>query len=405
MSSGERAPKPVRRARAWVLLAALALTTIGILMVHSTTADGEDFPSTSARGQILKALVGLVGLVLAARVNYRQIEKHAYSIYFALIAILGGMLVVKAVAGGFNRFINLYVFQVQPSEVMKLGLIVALSRYLRFREDQRRVTGLVGPFLLTLLPMALVLLQPNLGLSLMFPPVLLGMLFVAGAKPRHLLAAVLIVVALIPTAYFLGSDLLHDYQRRRLESFVLRDSSTARNRGYQLEQSLIAVSSGGLTGLGYGQGTQNLLDHLPEKHTDFIFGILCEEMGFAGGVSVVGLYLLLAWGLLRIAVYTREPFGRLTISGIAVAFAAQAFENIGMTLGLTPITGIALPFVSLAGSNLVMSLTLVGVALGIASQPVRVVATRDLSPRDRQRFHRVHDDKAAGQLSSRWAEE
>jgi len=399
--------KPLRRAKAVVLAAAAALTVLGILFVHSTTAAGDAFPSQSARGQIIKALVGFLGLALAFRIDYRRIEKRAYAIYGLLAFVLAGMLAVKAAAGGFNRFISLYAFQIQPSEMMKLGLILALSRYLMFREDQRRVTGLVGPFLITLIPMALVLLQPNLGLSLMFPPVLLGMLFVAGAKPRHLAAAVLAVMVLVPAAYFLSSyfPLLHDYQRRRLESFVVRGPETARSLGYQLEQSIIAVSSGGPAGRGYGEGTQNLLDHLPEKHTDFIFSIICEELGFAGGIGVVALYVLLVWGLLRVAVYTREPFGRLVTTGIAVSFAAQAFENIGMTLGLTPITGIALPFVSLAGSNLVMSLTAVGMALGIASRPVRVVATRDLSPQDRVRFHRVVEDKPAGLLASRWAEE
>ena len=405
MISSSRVPRPLRRARALVLGSALALTVVGVLFVHSTTADGEPFPSLSARGQMVKAAIALVGLLIASRMEYLWLEKRAYMIYCLVAVVLLGMLGVKAASGGINRFISLYVFQVQPSELMKIGLVLALSRYLRFREDQRQVQGLLGPFTLTLVPMALVPFQPNLGLSLMFPPVLIAMLFVAGAKPRHLFFAVLLGVLLLPAAYFLSGvvPLLKGYQKDRLESFVKRDSTSLRNQGYQLRQSIIAVSSGGVTGQGFQEGTQNVLGHLPEKHTDFIFSIIAEELGFVGASILVALYLTLIWGTLRVATFTREPFGRLVATGIAVGFGAQAFENIGMTLGLTPITGIALPFVSLAGSNLVASHLAIGIVLSIASRHVPVVATRDLSPRERKRLLLLHDDRAAGLISTRWA--
>ncbi len=405
MTPGSRIPKPLRRARALVLGSALALTVVGIAFVHSTTADEEPFPSKSAKLQMGKALVALVGLFLATRLDYRWLEKRAYGIYGLLAAVLLGMLGVKIASGGVNRFINLYVFQVQPSELMKIGLVLALSRYLRFREDQRQVLGLLTPFLIMLIPMALVLLQPNLGLSLMFPPVLVAILFVAGAKPRHLAIAVTFAVLLLPAAYYLNDvvPLLAPYQRTRIESFFVRDGAAQRNESFQLRQSIIAVGSGGITGEGYLEGTQNVLKHLPEKQTDFIFSIVAEELGFVGAVGVLALYLALLWGILRVATYTREPFGRLVAAGLAVAFGVQAIENIGMTLGLTPITGIALPFVSLAGSNLVASHIAIGIVLSIATRHVRVVATRDLSPQERKRLHLVHDDKAAGLLSTRWA--
>jgi rod shape determining protein RodA len=387
-----------------ILAIALALTVVGILFVHSTTSDGAPFPSGRARGQILKALAALAALWAVRRIDYRHLERSAYLLYIALAVVLLGMLAVRASSGGVNRFISLYVFQVQPSEITKLGLILALARYLRYREDQRRVSGLIGPFLLTLLPMVLVLLQPNLGLSLMFPPILVAMLFTAGSKPRHLMVAVVLGVALLPAAYFLNSafPLLRDYQRNRLESFVVRDRSNARNQGYQLDQSLIAVGSGGLVGKGYGAGTQNTLKHLPEKHTDFIFSIIAEELGFVGAASVVILFMIFAALIIRVAIYTREPFGRLVTAGIGVAFAAQCFENIGMTIGITPITGIALPFISLAGSNLVASYLAVGIVLAVASRRVRVVATRDLDPPDARRLFLLQEDRPAGLLQARW---
>ncbi|MBI4607281.1 MAG: rod shape-determining protein RodA [Planctomycetes bacterium] len=397
----------VGRWRLVLFASSLALTALGILFVHSTTAYGDPFPSRGARGQILKAAVALAGLLVAARLDYRHLDRWAYAIFWTVAAVLAGMLAVKLASGGRNRFIHLYLFQVQPSELMKIGLILALARYLRFREDQKRVAGLVGPFSLTLGPMILVLLQPNLGLSLMFPPVLVAMLFVSGSRPRHLATAAVAGVTLLAAAY-LASDrlpLLQRYQRDRLQSFVARGSASSRNQGFQLRQSLIAVGSGGPLGKGYGRGTQNTLDYLPEKETDFIFSIVAEETGFAGAGALVLLYGVLVTSILRIGLYTREPFGRLVAAGIGVSFAAQAFENIGMTLGLTPITGIALPFVSLAGSNLVASHLAVGIVLSIGARRVRVVAPKDLDPPAAARVHRLLDDRPAALLEARWPTE
>jgi rod shape determining protein RodA len=394
----------LKRTRLALFALASILTVIGIFFIHSTTGNGEPFPSRSARGQILKGAFALLALFAIGRVDYRWLERHAYAIYAVLISILVVMLGVKLSSGGNNRFIEFDRLQLQPSELMKIGLVLALARYLRFREDQRRVRGLVGPFILTIVPMALVLLQPDLGTSLMFPPVLLGMLFVAGAKPRHLSLALFLGLLLLPAAYFLGDRIpfLKEYQRDRIMAYVKRDETTARGKGFQLRQSEIAIGSGGLTGKGFGEGTQNTLRYLPEKHTDFIYSIISEELGFAGAASVVVFFLLLVLLILKVAVYTREPFGRLAVTGIGVAFAAQSFENLGMTMGLTPITGIPLPFVSLGGSSLLTSFLFLGIALNIASRPVRVVATRDLDPSDRKKILAILEDKPAGLLQSRW---
>ena len=392
------------RLRLALLAVALVLTLVGILFVHSTTSEGEPFPSRLARGQMLKAAFAILALFAVTRVDYRWVDRHAYAMYGVLASVLVAMLAVKLSSGGINRFIQLYIFQVQPSELMKIGLILGLARYLRFREDQRQVLGLVGPFALTLVPMALVLLQPDLGTSLMFPPVLLGMLFAAGAKPRHLTLALFLGLLLLPAAYFLGDRIpfIHQYQRARLTAFVRRDEATARSKGFRLRQSEIAIGSGELTGKGYGEGTQNTLRYLPEKHTDFIFSIIAEGLGFVGAAGVVIFYVLLVALTLRVAVYIREPFGRLAVTGIGVAFAAQSFENLGMTMGLTPITGIPLPFVSLGGSSLLTSFLSLGIVLNIASRPVRVVAPKDLDPKDRKKLLPLVEEKAAGLLENRW---
>jgi rod shape determining protein RodA len=382
---------------------AFGLTVVGVLFVHSTTPGDDPFPSGAARAQILKAVVAIAGFLVVSRLDYRLLDHFAWLIYGAGVLVLSGLLGVKLLFGGLQSSIRFDLFQVQPSEFMKIALVLALARYLRYREDQRQVLGLAAPFLITVLPMALVLLQPDLGTSLMFPPVLLGMLLVAGARPRHLALALLGGLLLLPAAYFLGDrlPLVRDYQRDRIIAYVHRDEVTRQNQGLQLHQSEIAIGSGGLLGKGYTQGTQNRYSFVPEDHTDFIYSIIGEETGFVGAFAVLLSYVLLIVLILNVAIATREPFGRLVAAGIAVAFAAQTLENLGMTMGLTPITGLPLPFVSYGGSSLVTSYLALGIVVAVARRPVRVVASRDLSPRERRRVVLV-PDRPAGLIHRLW---
>jgi rod shape determining protein RodA len=246
----------------------------------------------------------------------------------------------------------------------------------------------------------MVLVQPDLGTSLMFPPVLLGMLFVSGARPRYLVLAVIVGASLLPAAYYLGDriPLFRGHQQDRVNAFFRQDSD-------HLRQSMIAIGSGGLEGKGYGQGTQNTLRHLPEKHTDFIYSIVAEEWGFLGAGAVALLFTVFVTGILRVAVFTREPFGRLAVAGVAVVFAAQSVENMGMTMGLLPITGVPLPFVSQGGTSLVASYGALAIAFNVAVRRVRVVATRDLAPRDPGEPPTMIEDRAAGLLENRWSVE
>jgi rod shape determining protein RodA len=392
-----------------LFLAALALTGVGVLFVHSTTAlEGEEFPGSVARKQILRAGVALAALAVVVRwVDYRFVERRAYVFYWAMVAFLSALLAVKYLRGDDRaiRWFRFVLFDVQPSELMKLAVVLCLARYLRFRDDQRSLGGLVMPYVLTLVPMVLVLLQPDLGTSLLFVPVLLGMLFVAGARARYLVLTIALALAVLPAAYFLGDSLpiLHEYQLRRVTAYFEQHDPAVRSReAYQLDQSEVAIGSGGLFGRGLGRGSQNLLGHLPAKHTDFIFSIIGEESGFVGASSVVVVFLFVVLLSLRVALYTREPFGRLVAAGIAVAFAAQSFQNIGMTMGLLPITGVPLPFVSYGGSSLVASYLALALVMRVASQRVTVVASKDLDPEDRPRVLAVEDPRPAGSLVARW---
>ncbi|MBN1443676.1 MAG: rod shape-determining protein RodA [Planctomycetes bacterium] len=394
----------------WMLgLVVGALTAVGILFVHSTTASpDESFPSQSARAQLVKLAVALIAYGVVSRMDYRWFARHAYAAFALLCALLGLLVAVRYTSGEMAvRWFHLWFFNVQPSELMKLGVIVCLARYLCYREDQRRLGGLALPSLLAFVPMLLVALQPDLGTSLMFPPVLLSLLFVARARPGVLLASIVLAAAALPLVYALKEtvdlDILHKYQLRRLTGYFQQwDPDVRRDEAYQLWHSLVAMGSGGWTGKGWGQGSLNSLGWVPAHHTDFIFSIIGEEWGLVGTASVTLLFLALVTLCFRVALRTREPFGRLVATGIAVAFAAQSIENICMTVGLTPVTGLTLPFVSFGGSSLVTSFIAVGLLVSVARHRVRVVATADLDPEDPVRNLRVAEDRPSGLLARRW---
>ncbi len=388
-----------------ILTISFTLSMIGILFVHSTTAhELESFPSYEAGMQILKLLVGIALLVAILFVHYRVLERLAYVLYAGLLVVLGVLLVLKYAGGAWMvRWLKIGFLSVQPSEVMKVIIVLALARYLRFRKDQIRLSGLFRPLLLTLIPMIFVVLQPDLGTSLMLPPVLMALLFVANARRTHLATAIMAGALLFPAIlavhfYFpqVRKKFIEDYQMNRIVGYVHRDEQSWKDINYQLGQSLIAFGSGGLTGKGYHDGTQNLGKYVPAKHTDFIFSVIGEELGFLGASLVVLLYLGLVLTMLHVAIRTREPFPRLVVTGIATVFACQGLENFGMTLGLTPITGIPLPFVSFGGSSLVTSYLAVAIVLGIAARNVPVVASPDLNPIDEDRVVPVIDDQPGG---------
>jgi rod shape determining protein RodA len=380
-----------------ILLCTLALTAIGIVFVESTTMDLKG-PFTLK--QTLFAVLGTLVLVIVITVDYRQLERWSFVIYGGMLLLLFVLLIAGRV--GIDRWL-LPGKSMQPSELMKVVLVITLAQYLRFRKDQRSLVGLLRPIFLTLVPMFLVLGQPDLGTSLMLPPVLLAMLFVSGARRAHLIVALTLGALLIPGALLVhkyheyipfSETIIKPYQVKRITSFLKRDDRL--KDGYQLDQSVIAFGSGGVTGKGWANGTQNRLKFVPAKHTDFIFSIIGEEWGFVGTSWVVLLYLGLVLLCIQVAVQTREPFGRLVATGIATLLAAQGMQNIGMTLGLTPITGLPLPFVSYGGSSLLTSFLAVGLVLNIGMRRVIVMASQDLNPEDDRRIISVVDDRAAG---------
>ena len=343
-------------------------------------------PETLKQVAFIVTGIGLMLLVLWP--SYQRVGWYAYPIYWAVMLLLGLIVADWAVAHvglhvpvvrvsrSARRWVGFAGAWIQPSEFMKLALVLALARYLRFRDSYRRLGGLIPPFLLTLAPMVLILFQPDLGTLLMLLPVLFAMLFVAGARLRHLALIVVLGCATLPVFYAYG---MKDYQRQRIDVLLkqgTKDEAWHMGDGYQLRQSKIALGTGGVWGTGYGEGLFVQYDGLlPEEQNDFIFAILGHQWGLAGAVLVIAAYGLIVLFGIEVATITNDPFGRLVAVGVIVMIVAQALLNICMTIGLAPITGMPLPFVSAGGSSLWANFLGLGLLVNVAKRRPLLIAS------------------------------
>jgi rod shape determining protein RodA len=253
-------------------------------------------------------------------------------------------------------------FQLQPSEFAKVVFIVCLAAYGAQHRGDLDGARLLRVLVIGGVPMGLILLQPDLGTALVFVAVLLGVLLVGGARPRHL--AVLVLLGAIGTAGVLQAGVLKQYQKDRLTAF-LDPKGDPRLSSYNLRQSEVAISAGGLTGQGLFKGTQTNLSYVPEQHTDFIFTVAGEELGFAGAAVLLALFAVVVWRTWRAAVLARDLPGTLLCVGVLCMLMFQIFENVGMTMGIMPITGIPLPSLSYGGSAMLASFVGVGLVLNV----------------------------------------
>jgi len=353
----------------WVLLGAtLALVTYGLLMLYSATHEDTNIssPFYYVRSQAVGFVLGFVLLVIISLSNYRVLRRFRTYIYGANLAALILTLVIGSGSQevGANRWIELPFFSLQTSELAKLLLILSLGGVLSEGAELRhRFRFVVFTVLYILIPSVLVFLQPDLGTALVFGAILVTMLVVWGIRLPHLgilgggaLVGAVLVLRVLPA---LGLRLLKDYQLKRLTLF-LNPESDPTGLGYQLTQSKIAIGSGMFTGKGYLHGTQTHLNFLPAHHTDFIFAVVGEELGFLGAMLLLGLYSVVIWRTLRIARLSSDLYGRLIAAGVAGVMIFQVFVNVGMTIGIMPVTGIPLPFMSFGSSALVVFLMAIG---------------------------------------------
>ena len=329
----------------WGLVALITIIAcIGFSCLYSA-AGGNLSPW--ATPQIIRFMMGMCGMLVVALIDIRFWYKMAYPC-FALGMLL--LVVVEAmghVGMGAQRWINLGFMKLQPSEVMKIAVVMALARYFHAVsvDDVRRITFLIPAALFVLAPVGLVLLQPDLGTSLMIIMAGLAVFFVAGAPLWMFISGIVGSVASIPVAW----HFLHDYQKKRVMTFLDPESDPL-GAGYHITQSKIALGSGGMEGKGFLEGTQSRLNFLPEKQTDFIFTLFAEEWGFVGGVVLLALFALVFLYCGVIALRCRHDFGRLLALGLMVNFSLYVFINIAMVMGLIPVVGAPLPLISYGGT-------------------------------------------------------
>jgi rod shape determining protein RodA len=348
----------------WILVfATIALAVIGVVMVYSATRGTDGEPTTFfLQRQAMFVGIGIVLMALVAAFDYRHLKDWAVPLgVVALLMLFGVVTPLGSASNGAQAWYQLAGFQLQPSEFAKLALIIALAAFLSFNRselDSRRLGFALG---LAAVPMALIMLQPDLGTVLVFGAIALGMVLVAGARPRHF--AVLLLVAIVGTVGILNSGLLAQYQTDRLTAFV--DSADSTGIAYNQDQAQAAVGAGGLTGQGLFNGTQTGLDFVPEQHTDFIFTVVGEELGFVGAVGVLLLLALIIWRIWRTAQTARDDFGSLVCAGVMAMVMFQAFQNVGMAVGIMPVTGIPLPLTSYGGSSIITIFVAMGLVLSV----------------------------------------
>jgi rod shape determining protein RodA len=345
----------------WLLTIAMGLLAAGsVAFIYSATYRGPGQPMPSLyKWQLVWFGAGLVIYLAAALVDYRVVCHWAAAWYALAIGLLLLVLVVGDRIHGSKSWLGIGRFGVQPAEFAKLAVIVTLAYYLFHRtpEQRRAWTTVLGALGLLAGPMLLILAQPDLGSAMVLAPIGVGLVFVAGARVKHLVLIACAGLLLLPVAW----TQLKPYQKQRLLVFLDPDKDPLQS-GWNLNQSLIAVGTGGWTGKGYLQGTQNQLGYMPRPVTpsDFLFTVIAEETGVLGSVSVLGAYAVILFSGLRIAAEARDRLGTLLATGVVAMLFCHVFINLGMTIGLMPITGLPLPLLSYGGSFVLASMTALG---------------------------------------------
>jgi len=353
-------------------LAAIGLVACSVYTLKTATVD--DIPGSPNHYVIRQAIyagVGIVVMLLVARIDYSRLRELRVGVYALMIGSIVSVILIGTAIRGTKRSVELPFFTIQPSELGKVLLVVALAGFLvsRVRHlGEKETTSRI--LLLALFPAMLVIIQPDLGSGLVYVAIAVTLLFVAGTKWTHFavlggmaVAATVLALAVAPAV---GVEVLKPYQVDRLTAFV-SPTDDPREQGYQLKQSITAIGAGQKTGRG-DEATQTKLDFLPEHHTDFVFSVVGEEFGFMGAAIVLSLFALLIWRSLRILTMAKNLYGALIAGGVTAMLMFQLIVNAGMTVGLMPITGVPLPLMSYGGSSVLSTFLAIGLLQSVYAQ-------------------------------------
>jgi len=339
------------------LLLVTAIALVGAAALYSV-AGGALEPWASRH--VVRFCIGLALLFAVAFSDIRWWLRGAYPLYLVALLLMVAVPLIGVESGGATRWLGYGEFSFQPSEMMKIALVLALARYYQWLPPEKvwRPDALLPPALMIGLPTLLALAQPDLGTAALFAVIGCGLLFLAGVSWLYFVAGIVGIVVALPHAW----EALHDYQRERVLTFIDPERDPL-GSGYHILQSKIAIGSGGLAGKGFMQGTQAQLNFLPEKHTDFIFTMFAEEMGFIGAVALLALYLLALLFITYMALRCRSTFARLVAAGMGLCLFTYVFINVAMVTGLVPVVGVPLPLVSYGGTSMLTMIVGLGFVL------------------------------------------
>ncbi|MFH1640795.1 MAG: rod shape-determining protein RodA [Candidatus Omnitrophota bacterium] len=363
----------IRTARFRILIIAILISVIGILSIYSSNYQKEEKKWQSIyKRQIYWFILGLAFYFIMANLNYRRLLDATYFLYVSAVLLLLLVFILGAVRLGAQRWLRIAWFNFQPSEIVKLVMIIFLARYFSTKssssvtltlKDSGILRALVIPFLFIAIPTALIIEQPDLGSGAIVLFIFMVMLYISGVKLKYISIIFLLGLLFIPILW----HILRDYQKERLLVF-LNPNIDPLGAGYTIIQSKIAIGSGGFLGKGWLSGTQGQLHFLPESHTDFIFATFAEEWGFLGAAVLLVLYYLLIKQGIGIAQKTSDNFARLLAFGISLMLVMQVFINIAMTIGLAPVVGLPLPLMSYGGSSTLVTYISLGILANIDKQ-------------------------------------
>ncbi len=348
----------------WGLLGlALMLGFLGLVTLYSAVTAGTQAPQMEYYKQLVWYFVGLIFLVISFLFNYKTFDRCGPIIYILCISLLVGVLIFSEGSKGAMRWLKFGFFSIQPSELVKIAVIIILARYYSKHATTEGLTlrELINPFLLIIIPFILIVKQPDLGTAIMIVLIAGSMTVFVKIERRSFLYLIVSGIITVPLVWFF----LKEYQKARILTFLDPDRDPL-GTGYHIIQSKIAIGSGVVSGKGFLKGTQNALSFLPEQHTDFIFSVLAEEWGVIGSLIVLLIFLLLIIKGLHVAYRCREPFGIILSVGITAMIFWQVIINVGMVMGLLPVVGVPLPFISYGGSSLVTVMISIGILINIS---------------------------------------
>lgn len=362
-------PKLLKNIEYPILIIVVLVTIISVLVISSATnAMSTDSKFRYAKLQLVWFFIGIIAMLFVMAIDYHSFA-HWSNIIYGLSLLLLLLVVIKGEqGGGAQRWISIGPFRLQPSEFVKLSLAITLAKHLESKKSLKQIKDLISIMIHIALPILLVAKQPDLGTSLVLLVMVFGMMFVAGLSFKLIGGILVAGILSLPILW----NFLRPFQKNRILVFI-NPYLDPLGKGYHVIQSKIAIGSGKLLGKGLFQGTQNQLDFLPVKHTDFIFAVLGEELGFIGGLVLFALFFSLLYYTIKIAFKARDLLGTYMVTGIASMWTFQILVNIGMNIGIMPVTGIPLPFVSYGGSSFIMNMMAVGLVLNVGMRRQKIM--------------------------------